>query len=91
MRSPATSWFDCRQNITSARSRKYQPLPTIPCSRGSRPVRIVDCAEQVTAGSTVPSGRRTPLGEAREMGRVGPELLRRESDDVENDERLGHE
>ena len=37
--SPATSWFDCRQNITCARSRKYQPLPTMPWSRGRRPVR----------------------------------------------------
>src|SRR5580765_6675083 len=31
-------------------SRKYQPLPTTPCSRGSVPVRNVACAEQVTAG-----------------------------------------
>src|SRR5207249_8924377 len=58
--SPATRWFDWRQNHTSARSRKYQPLPTIPWSRGSVPVSIVDWALQVTAGSTAPSGVMKP-------------------------------
>ena len=28
------SALDCRQNLTSHSSRKYQPLPTIPCSLG---------------------------------------------------------
>src|SRR3989454_7009675 len=58
--SPATRRFDCRQSHTSASSRKYQPLPTMPCSRGSVPVSIVDCAVHVTAGSTPPSGGQKP-------------------------------
>ena len=29
------SRFDCRHSSTSDRSRKYQPLPTMPCSRGA--------------------------------------------------------
>src|SRR5690349_9881954 len=41
-------------------SRKYQPLPTMPCSRGKTPVRNVDCTEHVTAGSTVSIGRCAP-------------------------------
>src|SRR5688572_27967145 len=49
---PRTRWFDCFQNCTSARSRLYQPLPTIPCSEGASPVRYVLCAEHVTAGKT---------------------------------------
>src|ERR1043166_6185603 len=49
---PRTRWFDCFQNWTSASSRWYQPLATIPCSDGSRPVRYVDWAVQVTAGMT---------------------------------------
>jgi hypothetical protein len=55
--SPATNWFDCRHNHTCAKSRKYQPLPTMPCSRGNAPVSIVDWTEQVTAGRIVVSDR----------------------------------
>src|SRR3989454_1546703 len=58
--SPATRRFDCRQSHTSASSRKYQPLPTMPCSRGSVPVSIVDCAVHVTAGSNSPRGGQNP-------------------------------
>src|SRR6476619_5413241 len=50
-------WFDWRHSHTSARSRKYQPLATMPCSRGSVPVTNVDCTVVVTAGVTVVSGR----------------------------------
>src|SRR5688572_5944872 len=28
--SPPTRWFDCRHKNTCDRSRKYQPLPTMP-------------------------------------------------------------
>src|SRR5688572_11890956 len=56
----STKRFDCRHNHTSPSSRKYQPLPTMPCSDGSLPVKNVDCAEQVTAGVTVVSGRNAP-------------------------------
>src|SRR4051812_40994797 len=45
-----TKWFDCLQNFTSHSSRKYHPLPTMPCSFGSLPVRYEDWTEQVTAG-----------------------------------------
>src|SRR5438309_2150341 len=48
--SPLTSLFDCSQNLISHSSRKYQPLPTMPCSLGCLPVRYVDCTVQVTAG-----------------------------------------
>src|SRR5579859_760332 len=48
-----TSALDCRQNRTSHSSRKYHPLPTIPCSLGLRPVRYVAWTGHVTAGSTV--------------------------------------
>src|SRR6266851_4065653 len=51
--SPPTSRLDCRHSHTSARSRKYQPLATTPCPEGKRPVRNVDCTEQVTAGVMV--------------------------------------
>jgi hypothetical protein len=34
-----TSAFDCFQNLTSASSREYQPLPTMPCDEGWTPVR----------------------------------------------------
>src|SRR5438046_9057904 len=54
--SPATRRFDCRQSHTSASSRKYQPLPTMPCSRGSVPVSIVDGAVHLNAGSASPKG-----------------------------------
>src|SRR5215216_4161135 len=49
-----TSLFDCRQNRTSHSSRKYHPLPTIPCSLGNVPVRYVLCTVVVTAGRTAP-------------------------------------
>src|SRR5688572_30026131 len=65
--SPATRRFDWRQSQTSDRSRKYQPFPTIPCSRGSVPVRIVDWTEQVTAGSTVVIGAVKPSFPTRAM------------------------
>ena len=58
--SPWTSALCWRQKKTSPRSRKYQPLPTIPWPEGGRPVRKVDCTEQVTAGSTVPSSAWNP-------------------------------
>src|SRR5882672_12063676 len=58
--SPATRRFDCRQSQISERSRKYQPLPTMPCWRGRVPVTIVDWLEQVTAGSTLASGIMKP-------------------------------
>src|SRR4051794_3969307 len=48
--SADTSLFDCFQNLISHSSRKYQPLPTIPCSLGCTPVKYVDCTVQVTAG-----------------------------------------
>ena len=51
----------CRQNITCARSRKYQPLPTMPWSRGSVPVRNVACAEHVTAGVIALNSCKIPL------------------------------
>ncbi len=51
--SPATSRFDCRHSSTSAMSRKYQPFATAPCPDGISPVSSVDCAVQVTAGTTV--------------------------------------
>ena len=41
-------------------SRKYQPFATAPCPAGSKPVSSVDCTVQVTAGSTVASGRSPP-------------------------------
>src|SRR5690606_21522900 len=41
---------------TSHSSRKYHPLPTIPCSDGITPVMYVAWAEHVTAGSTPPTG-----------------------------------
>jgi hypothetical protein len=54
MRASAADW---RQNQMSDRSRKYQPLPTIPCWFGKTPVRNVVWAEHVTAGVTVPRTR----------------------------------
>ncbi len=36
---PWTRWLDCFQNWTSASSRLYQPLPTMPCCEGAVPVR----------------------------------------------------
>src|SRR5579863_4321695 len=69
MRSPETSRFDCRQNKISERSRKYQPLPTIPWSRGNKPVRYVVCTGQVTAGKLGVSGRIAPASaSARNAG-----------------------
>ena len=35
----STARFDCFQNCTSLRVRSYQPLPTMPCALGCRPVR----------------------------------------------------
>src|SRR5215216_3834143 len=55
--SPVTSPFDCRHNQTCESSRKYQPLPTMPCADGIVPVTNVDCTEQVTAGRIVVRGR----------------------------------
>src|SRR5688572_8114829 len=57
--SPVTRPFDCRHSHTCARSRKYQPLPTMPCADGVVPVTNVDCTEQVTAGKMVDRGRKT--------------------------------
>src|SRR5438309_2308090 len=71
--SPATSRFDWRQSHASPRSRKYQPLPTMPWSRGSVPVSIVAWALQVTAGSTAPIGRMKPSrASAASAGVSGP-------------------
>src|SRR4051812_12021909 len=58
--SPSTRRFDWRHSQISERSRKYQPLPTIPCSRGSVPVTKVDCTVVVTAGVTVRKLRTAP-------------------------------
>jgi hypothetical protein len=71
--SPATSWFDCRHSQTCDKSRKYQPLPTMPCSRGNLPVTNVDCTEQVTAGKIVRSGRAAYASRnARKAGVCSP-------------------
>ena len=48
--SDSSKWTDCRHSQISARSRKYQPLPTAPCSDGGFPVRKRACMVQVTAG-----------------------------------------
>ena len=63
--SPATSPSGWRQSMTSARSRKYQPLATIPWPDGGRPVISVACTVQVTAGVTVASGRMPPRAASR--------------------------
>ena len=39
----------------------------MPCSRGNAPVSNVACAEQVTAGKTVPIGRAKPSAATRKM------------------------
>src|SRR5687767_13282267 len=67
--SALTRRFDCRQNKTSERSRKYQPFATMPCSRGNTPVSMDTCAEQVTAGSTGVSSAKNPaLASAERCG-----------------------
>src|SRR6516165_8296942 len=63
--SPETSAFDCRHSHTSARSRKYQPLATMPCSLGIVPVKNVDCTEHVTAGVMDRSARHPPCSARR--------------------------
>jgi hypothetical protein len=63
----------CFQSAISEVSRKYQPLPTTPCSEGIVPVSIVACALQVTAGSTAPIGDMNPLpASAASAGVSGP-------------------
>src|SRR5262249_26694287 len=47
-----TRRLDWRQNFTSHSSRKYHPLPTMPCWSGRAPVRDVAWPEQLTAGVT---------------------------------------
>src|SRR5262245_3865264 len=58
--SPWTSRLLWRQSMTSLSSRKYQPLATMPCSRGSKPVSSVDCIEHVTAGTIGESSATNP-------------------------------
>src|SRR6185436_11802037 len=71
--SPPTSRFDWRQNQTSARSWKYQPLATTPWSRGRSPVVRVACTEHVTAGRIVRSGRAAPSrARAARLGVASP-------------------
>src|SRR6476469_11136173 len=65
--SPWTSRLCWRHRKTSPSSRKYQPLPTIPCSFGILPARNVDCTLHVTAGSTVPSSACQPSRASAEM------------------------
>src|SRR5262249_9492468 len=60
--------LDCCQKRTSPVSRKSQPLPTTPWSRGVLPVRIDAWAVQVTAGTASRSGRDQP-DEARAFRR----------------------
>ena len=60
MRRAWISRLDWRQNQTSLRSRKYQPLATMPCSLGSLPVSIVAWQVEVTAGSGGVSGAGGP-------------------------------
>ncbi len=61
-----------------------------PCSAGGRPVRKVDCTEQVTAGSTVSSTACEPaLGQASQPRHV-PQQDGGEADDVDH-EQLAHE
>ena len=70
---PRTRRFDCRHNQTSERSRKYQPLATMPWSRGSVPVNSVDCTVVVTAGVTVSIVRNPPRDASRaKLGACGP-------------------
>src|SRR5690606_23894948 len=74
--SPPTRRLDCRHNQTCARSRKYQPLATQPCSRGSAPVTNVDWTEQVTAGVIVRSGTAAPrCANAWRWGVSDPSML----------------
>src|SRR5438132_11648362 len=53
--SPATRRFDCRQSQISARSRKYQPLQTMPCCRGSDAVSLLASGMQGTAACAATS------------------------------------
>src|SRR3954466_16304353 len=54
-----------RQNQTSPSSRKYQPLPTMPCALGGAPVTIEAWAVQVTAGTTPVIGAAKPRSARR--------------------------
>ena len=57
---PRTRRLLCFQEWISARRRSNQPLPTTPWPSGpptGRPVSIVDCTLQVTAGKTGSSSR----------------------------------
>ena len=66
-------------------SRKYQPLPTMPCWAGARPVSIVDCTLHVTAGSTVPSRAWAPDAARALQARHVRQGARRQADDVEQE------
>src|SRR5687768_7579518 len=71
--SPRTRAFDCCQNRTSDKSRKYHPLATHPWSRGIRPVVNVDWTEEVTAGNTVFRALTPPRSHnARRLGVASP-------------------
>ena len=83
--SPPTRWLDWRQSQISDRSRKYQPLPTMPCSRGSAPVTKVDCTVVVTAGVTVVSGRMPAARRKRFQVRCVLEQRRRQPDDIQHE------
>ena len=67
---PGSGAFDCCQNRTSPVSRKSQPLPTMPCPSGDRPVSRLAWAVHVTAGTTSRSGRTQPeSGQRPQSGR----------------------
>ena len=88
--SPCTSALCCRQRKTSPRSRKYQPLPTMPCSDGGRPVRIVDCTVHVTAGQDgAELGPESVATQRRDVRHV-LEQPRRQADDVEDEQPVLH-
>ena len=66
---------------STSRCRRCRARPAV------APVRNVDCTEQVTAGSTVPSGAWKPALGHRPQARHVREQPRRQPDDVEDEQR----
>ena len=80
--------FDCFQNRTSASSREYQPLPTMPWAVRARAGEVVGLRRSTSPRGT-PDWIRAiaPLaGPARERAAsMLPSRPRRQADDVEDD------
>ena len=90
--SPWIRFAERCQLSTCARSRKYQPLATMPCSQGSDPVSRVACEGLVKAGTGGCNGLAfsPPFANSSRQGVLEAKRGISQTSNVDNQESTGH-